>query len=43
MLYFLPIMLFLHAQNSTDYALNYALKIAYYAQIMLIISGRSIK
>ena len=27
MLYFLPIMLFLYAQNSTDYALNYALKL----------------
>jgi len=24
MLYYLPIMLFLYAQNSTDYALNYA-------------------
>ena len=27
MLYFLPIMLFLYAQNSTDYALNYAPKL----------------
>jgi len=34
-------MLFQYAQNSTDYALNYAPKFAYYAQTMPIISRRS--
>ena len=42
MLCFLPIMLFLYAQNSTDYALNYAPKLLIMLKLCsLFLSGRS--
>ena len=41
MLYFLPIMLFLYAQNSTDYALNYAPKLPIMLKLCSLFLERS--